>query len=142
MRKFIMTWRFAGLVSYTMLVFWMVFYGDMATKILGTGAACIMAIIMAYRIEELEAYITALEKDAERVTYGLKACIEGLEKDLDRMKSGNDGKSGSRASGIPLLTEEGTASAPDIIASDDREICLDNDDEDNLFRRSNLKEKK
>ena len=101
--RFFRTWRFLGLIAYSVLIFWMIFYGDMASKILGTGAACAMTIIMAYRIEELEAYIFKLEKN------------------IEKGKFGSDEK-------------------PDD--PDDHPICLDNDDEDNLFRRSNLKEVK
>ena len=36
--KFILTKRFMGLIAYSVLTFWMVFYGDMASKIIGVSA--------------------------------------------------------------------------------------------------------
>ena len=128
--KFILTKRFMGLIAYSVLTFWMVFYGDMASKIIGVSAACALIIVMAYRIEDLLVYISKLEKNEQYGEFG-----DGNEVIISKGKPDTDGTSERLVVGqSPVSVETGTTLAPDI--------CLDNDDEDNLFRRSNLKEKK
>jgi len=68
--KFVRTWHFLGLIAYSALTFWMTFYGDMASKILGIGAACALIMIMSYRIDELLEHIRKLEKNHQYGEFG------------------------------------------------------------------------
>jgi len=68
--RFIITKRFVGLIAYSALTFWMVFYGDMASKLIGVSAACALIIVMAYRIEELLVHINKLEKNVQYGEFG------------------------------------------------------------------------